>query len=60
MLCEMDKVITTRKLYGNHGTVIMLFLFGSKYLGTLDTCGYRDGVDDDTGLLGYNFTSTSK
>lgn len=57
---KLDKDITTWKLYGNHGRVIMLFLFGSKYLGTLDTCGYRDGVDDDKSLLGYNFTSTSK
>jgi len=40
--------------------LIMLFLFGGKNFGNLDTCGYRDGVDDDISLLGYNFMSTSK
>ena len=50
----------TRKVYDNHGTVIMLFLFVSKHFGTWDNCGYRDGVDDDTSLLGCNFTSNSK
>ena len=28
----MDKVITTWKVYDNHLTVLMLFLFGSKYI----------------------------
>ena len=41
---KMDKVITTRKEYDNHGTAIVLLLFGSKYFGTWGTCGYRDGV----------------
>ena len=54
---KLDEVITTRKVYDNHGRVNMLFLFGSKaeYFGTWDTWGHRDGVDDDTSLLGCKF-----